>query len=352
MKDKPDDKSDLTAIHPSRRSFLKASGIAAIGSTLVRESDAAPASEPAADPTQVAVEAGANGLVDWVNVLQGTASTEEFSRGNTLPIAAVPFGMNHWTLQSQADTPWMFQPGVRRTQGFRCTHQISPWLDDYGHAIFLPFRGEIHGDASQRASSYRPEDADLRPYSLQLFLLRYRAHVELVPTERGCVISASFDKTEQTEAPGLLIDIPGASGAIEPDPENKRIRFTSTANAGGVPKNFATYYVLSFPEKWQSFKIEQVGQHRVARVYFSAGQNVEVRMATSFISFEQAAINLERELGNKPIDELRAAAAHQWNDALQRIEIEGASTDQQRTFYSCFYRALLFPPHLVRTGCE
>ncbi|HET6218423.1 MAG TPA: glycoside hydrolase family 92 protein, partial [Acidobacteriaceae bacterium] len=92
--------------------------------------------------------------VAWVNILQGTASTPEFSRGNTLPIAALPFGMAHWTLQSHDDTPWMFQPGVRRIQGFRCTHQLSPWLSDYGHATFLPFRGDIHPESASRASSY------------------------------------------------------------------------------------------------------------------------------------------------------------------------------------------------------
>ena len=90
----------------------------------------------------------------------------------------------------------MFQPGVRRIQGFRCTHQLSPWLSDYGHASFLPFRGNIHPEAAARASSYAVEEAHLGPHSLQLFLLRYRAHVELVPTERSAVITATFEKDE------------------------------------------------------------------------------------------------------------------------------------------------------------
>ena len=32
-----------------------------------------------------------------------------------------------------------------------------------------------------------------------------------------------------------------------------------------------------------------------------------------------------------------------WNDQLGRIKIEGGTPDQQRTFYSCLYRTLLFP---------
>ncbi len=88
----------------------------------------------------------------------------------------------------------MFQPGVRRIQGIRCTHQLSPWLSDYGQATFLPFRGDIHPQASERASSYAVEQAHLGPHSLQLFLLRYRAHIELIPTDRAAVLTATFEE--------------------------------------------------------------------------------------------------------------------------------------------------------------
>ncbi len=179
---------------PSRRAFLKTSGLAAVSAVFTEES-AVRAAEGSRE-TNSASDQVRRDPVDWVNILQGTASTPEFSRGNTLPIAALPFGMAHWTLQSHEDTPWMFQPGVRRIQGFRCTHQLSPWLSDYGHASFLPFRGEIHPEAAARASSYAAEEAHLGPHSLQLFLLRYRAHVELVPTERSAVLTATFEKDE------------------------------------------------------------------------------------------------------------------------------------------------------------
>ena len=335
------DELDTHTIQPSRRTFLKASGIAALGTALAGEASAA--TREAANGPKANDTASAKGPADFVNILQGTNSTMEFSRGNTLPIAAIPIGMNHWTIQNQSDTPWMFQPALRRTEGFRATHQISPWLDDYGHATFLPFRGEIHGRAGARASSYRPEEAVLRPYSLQMFLLRYRAQVELVPTERCCVISASFEKSDDVEPSGFLIDVPGAAGDIEQDRPRKQVRFTSTANAGGVPGNFAEYYIVEFPQDWDGFEVKQEGQHRIATLRFSAGSHVEARIGTSFISFAQAEINLEREVGTKSISTLRDEAAEQWNKYLQRVEIEGASEVQQRTFYSCLYRVLLFP---------
>jgi predicted alpha-1,2-mannosidase len=338
----------------SRRNFLKTTGLAAIGSTLLGEKSAQAADATASvstDETPNAHPQQFKSAVDAVNILQGTDSTPAFSRGNTLPIAALPFGMAHWTLQSQANTPWMFSPSVRRIQGLRCTHQLSPWLDDYGHAVFLPFCGEVNPDPGARASSYRPEDARLTPYSLQLFLLRYRAQVELIPTERCCLLTASFETSDGPKVSGLAFDVPGKDSAITPDPANRRITFTSTANAGGAPENFATYYVVEFAEAWESFDIKKVEsgsgrhqpEHQIGVVKFKPGAAIEARIATSFISFEQAKLNLKNELGSKPTAALREAGAALWNEHFHRIQIEGASHDQQRTFYSCMYRALLLP---------
>jgi len=250
--------------------------------------------------------------------------------------------MAHWTLQSAVDSSWMFAPGERRIQGFRSTHQLSPWLSDYGHAAFLPFCGEIDPDPAMRASSYRPEDATLTPYSLGLHLERYRIDVELIPTERCALIAASFTKAE---TPGFLFDIPGErSPEIHPDATRRTISFTSTANSGGVPKGFATYYVLQFGEPWQAFETKKVKNHSVGLVLFpSDTKSLDVRIATSFISFEQAQRNLDNELGATLAEVLRQQGRDIWNKHLLRIEIEGGTVDQQKTFYSCLYRTLLFP---------
>ncbi|MEO6803566.1 MAG: twin-arginine translocation signal domain-containing protein, partial [Granulicella sp.] len=125
----------------SRRSFLKTSGLAAAATVAYPATTTAEAqtSDSVSSPTHsAAIHETAQSPVTLVNILQGTDSTSYFSRGNTLPIAARPFGMGHWILQSSDSSPWMFQPGIRRIQGFRCTHQLSPWLGDYGQATFLP----------------------------------------------------------------------------------------------------------------------------------------------------------------------------------------------------------------------
>jgi predicted alpha-1,2-mannosidase len=333
-------KSKSSLFQPSRRSFLRTSGLAAMGAALVDAPGTAQAGQP--ESTDASTSRPPKDLVSLVNILQGTDSTYYFSRGNTLPIAARPFGMAHWTLQSRGNSPWMFQPADRRIQGFRCTHQLSPWLSDYGHAMFMPFAGDAKPEADARSSSYRPEEAVLAPHSLRLRLLRYEADVELVPTERCCILTATF---ANADGRGLFIEIPGKAGAIEPDASKRVLRFESRANAGGVPENFAAYYIVQFAEAWQSFEVRDVHEGRVAVVRFEGGaeRKIEAKIATSFISFEQAQRNLSLELGDHSPAELRARAAEEWNDYLGRIEIGSATEEQQRTFYSCLYRALLFP---------
>jgi len=323
-----------------RRSFLKVSGFAA--GAAVMDAHSAEALTDASSVEALSNSATTDDPVSFVNLLQGNNSTPVFSRGNTLPIAARPFGMAHWTLQSHANTPWMFQPGERRIQGFRSTHQLSPWLGDYGFATFLPFCGTIKVEANSRASSYKPENATLSPHSLQLRLQRYGIDVEVIPTERCALLTATFSKSD---APGWLIDIPGDKPPTWEHQEGRRtISFTSTENQGGVPEDFATYYVVQFSEMWEHVELEQLKNSSVLIAKFAPGTRVvEIRVGTSFQSFKQAQLNLELELGTRSSVSVRSEGQAVWNKHLGRIEVAGGTPDQQRTFYSCLYRTLLFP---------
>lgn len=327
-------------VEVGRRRFLKGSGLAAVAAVvdpsvgLGLEPEGAGREQPAraASETEPAI--------DLVNVLQGTESTYVFSRGNTLPIAAMPFGMAHWTLQSDGRTAWMFQPGARRVQGLRCTHQLSPWLSDYGQAVFLPFSGEPELGAGARSSSWRPEKAELRPYSFRLSLMRYQMDVEMVPTTRCAVVAAENRSGLDT---GFLIEVPKGAEPVERDEARHTVRFKSTINEGGVPANFATYYVVRFGEGWQKLDVKQDAGNLFIVARFGKAKTVEARIATSFISYEQAERNLDGEVGTKAIEQVRDEAKAEWAKHFERMQVEGGTDRQMRTFYSCLYRALLFP---------
>lgn len=323
----------------NRREFLKASGLVAAGATL----DAPGQLQAEASFVKTDQLSGAENVVarlDRVNVLQGTESTRMFSRGNTLPITALPFGMAHWTIASDNSTPWMFDLVGRRIEGFRCTHQLSPWLSDYGQASFLPCTGDPDSHGAPVSSSWSPEKARLHPYSFGLSLARYQAEAEIVPTERCAVLAARFNGAAPS---ALRIAFPRNDDKIDMDKDARTVRFMSRFNEGGVPKNFATYYVVRTREPWSDIKVRDAGTDKAILLQFGEARQIAVRIATSFLSFEQAERNLQQELGETPIEELRSRAAEQWGEHFRRVEVEGGTERQRRIFDSCLYRALLFP---------
>jgi predicted alpha-1,2-mannosidase len=331
----------------SRRSFLKIGGAVALLTTLDQAAEAAesspsaPGNEGRASAKPQPAAGGAR-LVDLANPLQGTDSTSLFSRGNTLPIVAVPFAMAHWALQSSDGNAWFFQPRDQRLQGIRCTHQLSPWLNDYGHATFLPFSGDPSPEPSARASSYRPEELRIAPHSLKLRLTRYRCVLELAPTERCSAMRFTF---QDSGAAGVLIDLPGEDAEARCETANGTITALTRANSGGVPAGFAAYYVLRTDARIAGFEVKELKDRRVAMVRFAAQAEkpVTLRVGTSFISHEQAARNLDGEVGEKPFDQVKREAAAVWEEALGRVRVQGGTETQRKIFYSSLYRALLFP---------
>ena len=337
----------LDVSRTSRRSFLKIGGAAAVISSLEPAAGAVKSSlSGTQNETQASVKpqrtAGGELLADLVNPLQGTDSTSLFSRGNTLPITAVPFAMAHWALQSSNRNAWFFQPRDQRLEGIRCTHQLSVWLGDYGHATFIPFSGDPSPEASARASSYRPEELTISPYFLKLRLARYRCFLELAPTERCSVMRFTFQDSGEA---GVMIDLPGEDAEAHCDAASGTITALTRANSGGVPAGFVAYYVVRTDARISGFEVKELKDRRVAVVRFAAQAEkpVMLRVGTSFVSFEQAARNLDGEVGEEPFEQVKREAATRWEEALGRIRIQGGSETQRKIFYSGLYRALLFP---------
>ncbi len=129
----------------------------------------------------------------------------------------------------------------------------------------------------------------------------------------------------------------------------------TTRNSGGVPANLRNYFVIRFDKPIETYRIFDGGQeikgdavtgdHALAAVLFTTrrGERVNARVASSFISAEQAVCNLETELGTDDFETVKAKAQARWDEVLERIEVAGGTEEQYRTFYSCLYRSTLFP---------
>jgi len=296
-----------------------------------------------------------------VNPLQGTASAFEFSTGSTLPLVARPFGMTHWTPQTEMGR-WIFDSRATRLQGIRATHQPSPWMGDYGQFLIMPQTGPLQYDPETRASSYRRRAATFRPDLFRARLLRYDIDVACSATSRCALIEATFPGGTPAR---VLFDLFPGQGSLEYDRDRRMLRGVTSAGAN-VSEGFAHYFVAFFDREPETVEVayaeECMGDQSLsadacpvkASVEFGrlAGR-VKLRIGTSFVGFEQAEENLRRELDNQSLDELVAEAAAEWNELLGRLAIETSEPREKRIFYSCLYRVLLFPRRLYeydRTG--
>jgi predicted alpha-1,2-mannosidase len=330
-------------MNKDRRNFLKSAAIGVSASLCGVDAVASEAPrEPVVTEPHPAPLVPSH-LADYVNVLQGTNSSPSYSRGNTLPIVAAPFGMAHWTIQTTSERGnWFFHPADPRFEGVRCTHQLAPWLGDYGHLVVLPFSGNPDFSPNGRASSYRPQNLHLTPYCMHVELRRYSLTIDLVPTERCCMMELTFEKSGPA---GLCIAIPGnKGGAFVTAPTPGSFIATSPSNQGGVAKDFAAYYAISIDTPAQ-IDFKQMENEGIGTLRFDVKvrQKVQVRIGSSFISAQQAQLNLNREIGTISLDRLRDQTAEVWEKQLGRIRIVEPDQTRNKIFYSSLYRTSLFP---------
>lgn len=291
--------------------------------------------------------------VDYVNILMGTQSEFALSNGNTYPAIALPWGMNFWTPQTRKiGDGWQYAYTDNKLNGFKQTHQPSPWMNDYGQFSIFPMVDRMEFDQEKRASWYSHKAEVAKPYYYSAYLADYDVTTEITPTERAAIFRFTFPETENAF---VLVDAFDKGSAVEILPEKNAIVGYTTRNSGGVPANFKNYFVIVFDRPFQQMhavenkaimqnSTKAEADHAGAFIGFATkrGERVLARVASSFISTEQAWQNL-KEVTGKDFDQVKQEGRDIWNEVLGKIEVEGGNLDQARTFYSTLYRSTLFP---------
>lgn len=290
--------------------------------------------------------------VDYVSILVGTQSKHSFSTGNTYPAVALPWGMNFWTPQTgKMGDGWTYTYDAEKIRGFKQTHQPSPWINDYGQFSIMPQVGEPIFDEEKRASWFSHKAEVATPYYYKVYLADYDVVTELVPTSRAALFKFTFPKSNQSN---IIVDAFDKGSYVKVLPGQNKIVGYTTKNSGGVPENFKNYFVLEFSKPFESVKgvnnkeltdqLDNTSDHSGAIVTFNTvrGEEVFVKVASSFISIEQAELNL-KEVGENSFEGLKQQSKNIWNETLGKIEVEDLDIDNLRTFYSCLYRSVLFP---------
>jgi predicted alpha-1,2-mannosidase len=292
--------------------------------------------------------------VELVNPLMGTASEYRLSHGNTYPAIALPWGMNFWTPQTRAmGNGWAYTYTDNKIMGIKQTHQPSPWINDYAAFSLMAETGKLKIREDERASWFSHKAETAKPYYYSVYLADYDVNAEVTPTERCAAFRFTFPENDSSF---IIIDGYNKGSMVKIIPAERKVIGYCRNNRGGVPENFHNYFVAVFDKDFsftstfhgdtvETDVLEQEGFHSGAVIGFKTvkDERVHVNVASSFISHEQADINLKRETGEKDFDRIMKEAKARWNGELGRIRIEGGTADQQRTFYSCLYRMILFP---------
>ena len=270
----------------------------------------------------------------YVNTRMGTHNSLRYSNGNVVPVTAVPYGMASFTIQTENNGGWFYSPYAKSFEGIRLTHLASPWISDYGDLVIFGQNGELKIEENKRWSYYDPKKSVLEPALMKSYINRDRYTFQLAPTNSGAVISFSFEyekenhitlmgnrKTEfcKNEISGLLVGTTVAYSSSSLDEDIKEYFVLSL----DVP------FEIEYAENAVSLKIE--------------GKNACLKLATSFISEQQAILNYKRELEEKNLEDVYSQAREQWEKRLSKIEIDDPGEERKKTFYSCLYRFFLWP---------
>ncbi|MFA7289277.1 MAG: GH92 family glycosyl hydrolase [Melioribacteraceae bacterium] len=302
-------------------------------------------------------------LIDYANTLIGSDSEYKFSNGNTYPALALPWGMNFWTPQTaNMGNGWQYAYDAYKIKGFKQTHQPSPWINDYGAFSIMPVAGELKYKQEDRESWFSHKRETAKPYYYQVYLADYDTWIEMTPTERAVQFKIDYPADRNSY---IVLDAFFKNSYVKIIPEENKIIGYCRNNSEGVPQNFHNYFVAEFDTPfeevftWDSTGVykdsfERKDKHVGAVVKFKGLDKkiVNIKIASSFISPEQAQLNLDREIGKNSFEKTKQNAFDIWNKEFNKIKVEGGTESELINFYSAFYRTLLFPRRFYEINKE
>ncbi|WP_223552187.1 GH92 family glycosyl hydrolase [Aestuariivivens sp. NBU2969] len=320
--------------------------------------------------------------VDYVNPLIGTSAQGFASNkdgGGTMPCVGTPFAMTNFVVQTRenkiSEMPYVFEDST--IEGFMATHQPTVWMGDYGYVSIMPQIGELKLLPKERAMSFSHENEISTPYYYSVIMGKNNKHIkgEIAASSRCGMFQFTFPKANEAHIVVQGINISenkkAFQGYLKIDDANQEITGYNpermSSHLGPELKNFKGYYIIQFDKPfesygtWNSFRTspdinimgkEQSGARMGGYITFStkAGEKVKVRIATSFISIEQARKNLEMEIPNWDFEAVKNNTRNLWQEDLSKIQIQGASEEQKTIFYTALFHTMLFPREFSEYG--
>ncbi len=293
--------------------------------------------------------------VSWVNPFIGTGSGP-IGYGGMMPFVTAPFGMTDWTPQTRQNkiSGVSYKYEDTKISGFIGTHQPAIWMGDYGYVTLMAQTGPLRTTPDARSMDYTHADERVHPdvYSVSMTDAAGQwVRAEMTATERCSYLRFTFPAGQSSR---VLVEAsrPGIQGGAQVNAAANEItgfnpdRMDKHLGPLALP-NFKGYFVVQFRKPFRHAETYGMsgGGERGAYAEFvtKAGEQVDVRVGTSFLSVEQARANLKAEIPAWDFDAVQKKLHATWNEKLSRVTVEGATDDQRHMVATAIYHALLYP---------
>jgi predicted alpha-1,2-mannosidase len=292
--------------------------------------------------------------LEKVNPLMGTNNSFLLSHGNTLPLVGQPFGFTYWTPQTVADGMFKYNYSDSLFYGFRATHIPSPWMGDFASFLIYPSTETLEVNKNKRFTTFYHRNEKSKPSEYAIQLHKNKIEAKITATERCGYHRYTFPRSKQST---IYVDLLNQNAEYEYNSNKNQLYGRVKNNSGGVPQGFTGYFIIQFSKKPKEFgaikndsnvfKKEQKAGAETLCTYFifetQSNESIDLQIATSFISIDQALLNFSNEIGTLTYQKTVEKNEKNWEKSLSKIEVKGGTDEQQKVFYSCLYRSLLFP---------
>ena len=276
---------------------------------------------------------------DRVNLFLGTNSSAQCS-----PAAIRPFGMISPGPLNQPKAPSGYAMRVNKLIGFNHTHLQGTGCGSYGVLVLLPTTGNKELGTTVEVPSSK-QSAEPGYFKADIAAMKITA--EMTATKRSAIHRYTFPKSDSAR---VLIDL--SKGIFWADKKPGEIKGTlsevsPTTFRGSVKstawREHTTYFYMEFSKPVTFTGKGEAGGY--VNFTTTGGEAVLVKLGISYVSAENAKLNLTSEIPGWDFDTVRKGARDEWEQELAKIDVQGGTKDQQAIFYSSMYH-LMFHPQL------
>ena len=328
--------------------------------------------------------------VDYVNPLIGTAAAgfaKGLDGGGTMPSVGPPFAMTNFVAQTGESLMSRMNYFYEDDSiiGFLASHQPTVWMGDYGYVSLMPQVGKLRVLPKDRALKFSHAAEVSTPYYYSVLLNgenNKNIKAEMASTSRCAIFQFTFPSSDDAHiiVQGINLNpelkhwandfterLKTLRGYVKINPEKAEITGYNpdrmSAQISPPLPNFKGYFVIQFDKPFKTFgtwdgdkvvasSVEGYGTRSGAYIGFATGKDekVQVRIATSFISIEQARENMARELAGKRFNDIVQSTRNEWQKNLSRIKVAGVTEDQKSIFYTAMFHTMQFPREMGEYG--